>query len=102
MAMLFRNSDLEAHFKLCVYLMLFFFGVDFMSDALVQFGLTHSKIMGGTAHDTFMAFFGIAIGIFRGMSVPNQKGINNVQESIQPVQQGANSDAGGPSITGNR
>jgi hypothetical protein len=101
MSKLFRYSGLEDHFKLCIYLMLMFFGLDCIFDALVQFGVTHVKIMGGTTHDAFIEFFGISVGLFRGM-LPNPKGVGDVQNTFQPVQQGANSDAGGPSITGNR
>ncbi len=61
-------GTMEQHFQVSLYLMLFFFCVDYAADSLVAFGLTTVKIGGTLGRDSFLAFFGVAIGIFRGMS----------------------------------
>ncbi len=64
----FGSGTMEQHFQICVFLMVFFFCVDLATDALVAFHLTAVKIGGTRAADTFLALFGVALGIFRGMS----------------------------------
>ena len=61
------SGSMEQHFLLSIYLMLFFFLADYATDALVAFKLTTVKIGSTLARDSFLAFFGVAIGIFRGM-----------------------------------
>jgi hypothetical protein len=58
----------EQHFVVCLYLMLLFFFVDMGTSALVALHITTMQIGGGEAHDAYIAFFGIALGIFRGMT----------------------------------
>ncbi len=58
----------QAHFLLMIYLMLFFFLVDLGTQTLYAFHLTAAQIGGTLAHDAYLAFFGIALGIFRGMT----------------------------------
>lgn len=68
---------MESHFQICVYLMVFFFLADLSTDALIAFKVTAVKIGGTRAADTFLALFGVALGIFRGMhgdSKPNGSG----------------------------
>ncbi len=62
------SGSMEQHFLLCVYLMVLFFFVDLATDALLAFHLTTVKIGGTRAADTFLALFGVALGIFRGMN----------------------------------
>lgn len=62
------SGSMEQHFLLCVYLMVFFFCVDLATDALLAFGMTTTKIGGTRSADTFLALFGVALGIFRGMN----------------------------------
>lgn len=52
----------------CLYLMLLFFFVDLGTSALTALHITAVQIGGGEAHDAYIAFFGIALGIFRGMT----------------------------------
>lgn len=61
-------GSMEQHFQVSLYLMLFFFFVDYAADGLFVIGLTPAKIGNSLARDSFMAFFGIAMGILRGMS----------------------------------
>lgn len=68
------SGSMEQHFLLCVYLMLFFFLADVATDALVAFKVTEMKICGTLARDTFLALFGVAIGIFRGMNADRPDG----------------------------
>ena len=63
----------EKHFNLVVLLMLFFFTVNYAGDVLFAMGLTSVKVGGNVAHDAFLAFFGVAMGIFRGL-MPIDKG----------------------------
>ena len=60
-------GDMEKHFLLMVGLMLLFFFMSIGADALVAFGVVNSRIGGEMPSQAFMAFFGIALGIFRGM-----------------------------------
>lgn len=68
------SGSMEQHFLLCIYLMIFFFIADIATDALLAFKLTTTKIGGTRAADTFMALFGVALGIFRGMNADNKPG----------------------------
>jgi hypothetical protein len=68
LAMSNADSTVEAHFMICLYLMIFFFLVDLGTSALVALHITMVQIGGGEAHDAYIAFFGIALGIFRGMT----------------------------------
>lgn len=76
----------EAHFQMCLMLMILFFFVDLGTSALVAFHMTTAQIGGGTAHDAYVAFFGISLGIFRGMqpdgiSIPTtQPGMTTTSE----------------------
>lgn len=62
------DSTMEQHFLICIYLMLLFFFVDLGTSALTALHITSVQIGGGEAHDAYIAFFGIALGIFRGMT----------------------------------
>jgi hypothetical protein len=53
----------------CIKLMLLFFFVELVSDALVARGILSVKIASPIAHDSFIAFFGVTLGIFRGKAV---------------------------------
>jgi hypothetical protein len=66
------NASMEKHFQVAVYLMLVFFFVDYACDALVSLHITAIKIGGSTAHDAYVSFFGVALGIARGM-LPDTK-----------------------------
>ena len=61
------NASMESHFQIAVYLMLVFFVVDLASDLLQALHIVPIKIGGSTARDGFMQFFGLAMGIGRGM-----------------------------------
>lgn len=71
------SGTMESHFQICIYLMVIFFVADLATDALIAFKVTSVKIGGTRAADTFLALFGVALGIFRGMhgdSKPNGSG----------------------------
>ena len=61
------KCSMEEHLWLCVRLMLFFFLLDYTAEVLLAFKVTTIKIGGAVAHDAYIAFFGLAMGIFRGM-----------------------------------
>ncbi len=62
------KDQTEQHFLIMIYLMLAFFAVNIgleLLDGVKPQAVSVTAI--NTAHDAFLAFFGIAIGMFRGM-----------------------------------
>lgn len=86
---------MEQHFQVSLYLMLFFFCVDYAADAMFVMGLTTAKVGNSLARDSFLAFFGIAIGIFRGMSgeqKPNEEPPAPPPPPVEPTTININPD----------
>ena len=65
------SGSQESHFKVAVLLMLFFFAMAYISEALLAFKLVSADIMGETSKNAYVLFSGIAIGMLRGMQ-PDQ------------------------------
>ncbi len=61
------NDLTEKHFVMMIYLMLVFFCVDMGLELLAGLKIVVAPNAITTAHDSFLAFFGIAVGMFRGM-----------------------------------
>jgi hypothetical protein len=57
----------EKHFQIMIYLMLVFFCVDMGFEIAQGLKILSAPIAINTAHDAFLTFFGIAVGMFRGM-----------------------------------
>jgi hypothetical protein len=57
----------ENHFKVAVVLMLFFFAMAYISEALLAFHLVQVDIMAETSKNGYVLFSGIALGMLRGM-----------------------------------
>jgi hypothetical protein len=68
------HNTAEAHFRLMLLLMMVFFCAEIVLDGLWRFGYTASKIGNGMTRDIFMALFGVAIGIFRGLKPDGEGG----------------------------
>lgn len=62
------NDLTEKHFVMMLYLMLVFFCVDMGLEILAGLKILSAPNAITTAHDSFIAFFGIAVGMFRGMA----------------------------------
>lgn len=60
-------SSQQNHFSVMLVLMMFFFVVDYAADFAFLFGYTTAKVGNGLSRDAFMACWGVAMGIFRGM-----------------------------------
>lgn len=79
------DATMETHFKVCLYLMLLFFFVDLGTSALLALHITEVQIGGGESHDAYIAFFGIALGIFRGMTPQGGELPPNTESTTQTV-----------------
>ena len=62
------NDQTEKNFQMMIYLMLVFFCVDMGFEILAGLNILSAPQAITTAHDSFIAFFGIAVGMFRGMA----------------------------------
>lgn len=80
-----NNPSAEQHFLICLYLMLLFFFVDLGTSALLALHITEVQIGGGESHDAYIAFFGIALGIFRGMTPQGGELPPNTESTTQTV-----------------
>lgn len=70
----------EKHFQIMIYLMLVFFCVNMGLEIMASVKIAVAPSAIATAHDAFLSFFGVAIGMFRGMtpqgSIDNQSNSN--------------------------
>lgn len=63
----FGTDQVEQHFLIMIYLMMTFFFVNVGLEVLAGKGIVTTGTASSTSHDAFIAFFGIAVGMFRGM-----------------------------------
>lgn len=71
---------------LAIFLMLFFFVVDLGLQLLFELKITPEVVGGQSAHDAYLSFFGIAMGILRGM-VPDQTSVQMKPQGTLKLQQ---------------